>query len=54
MHSLSDKEEKRKIERLYIPVNLPHLIISNNIYDLFILCQPLYWYIGDKAKSHKI
>lgn len=53
MHSLSDKEKKeRKIERLYIPINLPHLIISNNIYDLFILCQALYWYIGDNTKSH--
>lgn len=53
MHSLSDKERKEiKIERLYIPVNLPHLIISNNIYYLFILWQALYWYIGDDTKSH--
>lgn len=38
MHSLRDREKKKR-KWLFIPVNLPNLIISNNIY--YLLCTRL-------------
>lgn len=51
-YKIADKDTERK-ERLFIPVNLSNLIISNNIY--YLLCASLsVWYVTDITKFHFI